>query len=225
MTAFRNKVLKFSTKTRNEIDKRIQEGIGSAYILAYLKENHKDEIGKLSRETVDSYIKYVKNGYMGKPDEDVSKALTTVENELAEIEKEQQQLETTAVTDKAAYIDVLIFKINKRLTWLANLDVADGGRLNTQKEHIRIKYLQLAETFTMDKAKLGGEVDTGTNIVVNVLQSRMGMYNRIVFKTVKEVCPDKLIEFQEAFKKNYLEAKGEMGNEETVEASVVKKIN
>ena len=220
--AFQNKILSFTTKLQNEIKGRVDNGVGDMFIYNFLKKHHADEIGSLAKSTLIAFIKHYKKSKGECPASETS--LAEASKELAEIEQEQERLESTAVTDKSGYLEALKFKVNARLAWLSRLDVVDG-RLNPQKEQIRIKYITLGKELTMEQAKLGGEVDSGTDIVVNLLQARMPIFHRAVQATVKEVCPDKMIEFQEVFKKKFAEKQVEFLGEVAEETRDIRKVN
>lgn len=222
MKKFRSKVFTLSQSTIKKIDKMIEEGVGYYLIHKNLVNNHKEEIGTLSKNTLREYVEYVKNGRMGKPDK-TDKSIEVLEKECNEIETEKSLLESTAITDKGAYVDLLIFKVNKKLAWLDRLDSLSGGRLDIKRENVYIKYIDMAKELIEFKAKLGGEIDDGNSIIVNILNTHMGWFQRVVYDSLKEVCPEKLIEFQEVYKRKYLETKKEMFGEGTVE--LPKKIN
>ena len=154
---------------------------------------------------------------MGQP-VDTDKESEELEKGLVEIQNGQSQLESTSISDKSAYLDVLIFKVNKKLIWLDKLDTLSGGRLNVKREQFYPMYIKLGKELTEAKAKIGGELVDEQNITVNIMSTWMGEFNRLVYDTIKTVCPEKLLEFQEVYKRKYLESKGQ---EVSVEAEIV----
>ena len=194
-----NKIITFPDETRESIDKLIMQGVGSRQILAYLKSNHPKI--KISQPTVDKYIKIFKTGTD-------SHSLTEIaeieEKDLAVIQKEVEDVDMVYATDKPAYIDTLIYKVNQKLIMLDRHDRI-WGRLDLRKESVYKGYIELAMKLSESKAKLEGELQGDNNIVVNILNSSMGNMTKIVFDTAKQVCPEKLLEFKEVFKKKFSE--------------------
>lgn len=224
MRAFTNKILSFSKKVREEIDSMIEKNASPGVIRRNLMNNFKDEVDTLDIKTIRSYINYVKNGHVNVNVKNTSivpfeKQTEKLEQELAEIQNEQSQLESSYITDKNAYIDILVFKVNKKLGMLENLDKI-WGNIDLRKESLYHKYISLAKDLVETKAKLSGEISSDSNIVVNIMNSKLSEFNRIVYEAVKEVCPEKLIQFQEVYKRKYMEMKS---NE--VEDNTSKKVN
>jgi hypothetical protein len=222
MANFTNKILEFDKKIRDKIDGMILEGASAGTVRRYLLKNHKKEIGNISHPTVSLYVKWVNAG-KGTKENVASKAIVekevnNLEQELAEIKKEQDNLDSLVFTDKVAAIDALILKVNRKLALYEVLD-RKYNDLNIKKDRVYLAFIDEDKELIEAKARLSGEMQSETNIVLNLWQSQIDAFNRLVFETLKEVCPEKMIEFQEAYKRRYLESKGRI-----VETQEIKKI-
>lgn len=207
MKATRNKIFAFPKKLREDIDKLILEGQGISVVRDYIKNNAKDQ--KVSVPTIRAYRDMILKGtsQIVATDQDI----IGMERELADIQKEQEMLESSYISDKSAYIDALSFKVSKKLAMFERLDMTHHN-LDLKKERVYQTYINIARELVETKAKLSGEISSDNNLVVTIVQNRMDGFNKLVLETLKEVCPDKIIQFQDVFKKKFGEMKDDILN-------------
>ena len=199
-----NKIVSFPKGLREEIDGLILAGKANKEVRDYIENNNKEFL--VSIPTIKAYRNLLTRGTTKiVPMKD---QMAQEEKDLLDIQQEQAKLDSSYIQDKGAYIDILILKVNRKLCIFDELDRI-WKQLDLKKERVYQAYISSARELVETKARLSGEVSSDTNIMVNITQDKIDKFNKIVHETLKEICPEKLMQFQEVFKKKWLEMKDE----------------
>jgi len=199
--AFKNRLLLFPGDIRREIDRLIIQSDPGPYIIEkFLKKTYQGKLKIPSAPTIAAYLQWRKEQLAQKNEivEGVKQELKNANQSINEIEV----IDGESFSSKAKKVALgdLIDKCYKRLE---DLERIDAGTLSATMESNIISYIAEIRRIIETLLKLSGELREDDQVVVNIIDQKIGYFFQQVAKTIKEVYgTDKFEEFRIKLKRN-----------------------
>ncbi len=201
---FTSKILTYPISVREEIDRMIKDGISLRNIRRFLR-NYKEKIGGIpdlyTLERYSDHVKGITSQSLSVPSsteitDSVTPGVVVVKPDIA----------LRIVEDKKGLLESLILRCQERLELI---DTLQKTSFDKDRERILRDFISETRQIVETLAKLSGEINEDKKVVVNIAQVELSKFFKLVYDVVKEVCPEKMLTFQELLKKKYMEQRKE----------------